>query len=124
LQFIAGEQLDPFLHIYMNDNAGHVLDTKTPFRIDDGFVHTLYWEINSSGTTWKYQFDNWPTQTFTGTTYSFGSNWLTLDLGALWPVNNGYHGYCYQGMVSNVAVFNAALTNAQINKAYFLSRDG
>lgn len=124
LQFIAGEQLDPFLHIYMNDNAGHVLDTKTPFRIDDGFVHTLYWEINSSGTTWKYQFDNWPTQTFTGVTYSFGSNWLTLDLGALWPVNNGYHGYCYQGMVSNVAVFNTALTNAQINKAYFLSRDG
>lgn len=130
IQIRAGKSFSNFLYIHLNDfivAAGAGIEINTGYHVDDGFPHTVYFEMSSSAeNSWKWSVDGGALTTQTGNTFSFDdiATRGTLDLGASWPVSNSNHGQAYRGYVSNMTVFDRALTQAEVTNMASLANGG
>lgn len=130
IQIRAGTSFDNKLIIHLNDfivNAGAGRTINTQQHIDDGFPHTVYFEMsNAAESSWRWSFDGSTFTTQAADNFSFDDLALrgTMDIGASWPVSNSNHSQAYRGFVSNVAVFDRALTQTEVTNLANLANGG
>lgn len=130
IQIRAGTALNNSLLIHLNDfivNAGAGRTIDTGRRIDDGFPHTVYFEMSSSAeNSWKWSFDGSTFTTQAADNFDFNdiATRGTMDIGASWPVSNITHSQPYRGFASNLAVFDRVLTQTEVTNMANLANGG
>lgn len=127
IQFRAGRVQSNMLWFHLNDSIAAITQLNTGRNIDDGFPHTLYFEMSSSlENSWKWSFDGSTLATVSSTDFNFANIATrgTVDVGASWPVSNSNHGQAYRGFVSNVVMFDRALTQTEVSNMANLANGG